>query len=69
MPLFNTLRAFVPGLGDEAGCIPSMKSNLEKWKSYTETEEDKTVYGGKKEAKPRLSLQEGAVGSHRTAFL
>jgi len=44
MPLFTTMSAFVPGLAAEGGALATMKSNLETWKSYVETEEDKKVY-------------------------
>jgi cAMP-specific phosphodiesterase 4/calcium/calmodulin-dependent 3',5'-cyclic nucleotide phosphodiesterase len=44
MPLFSTMSAFVPGLASENGALANMRSNLDTWKSYVETEEDKKVY-------------------------
>ena len=44
MPLFATMAVFVPALAAENGALHGMKSNLDRWKSYEETEEDKKVY-------------------------
>lgn len=59
MPLFTTLSAFVPHLAAENGAIANMKSNLEKWKSYVETEADKKVYQIKEQV---------AQGKHKYAL-
>lgn len=44
MPLFTQLAHVMPELGD---AITQLKSNLNAWKTYEETEEDKKVYAKK----------------------
>jgi hypothetical protein len=41
LPLFTNLVAIMPEMSTE---VHNMKNNLEAWKKYEETEEDRRVY-------------------------
>ena len=44
LPLYQIVGQILPVVAQKDGCIPTLKSNCEKWNQYEETEEDKQIY-------------------------